>query len=87
MKKLLLLIPLLALFISCDNWVGCGPITYFNSPEPQYETDYVNGYRYRIQTGERYSVTVLGDDGKEHKVYCSYDTWQHGRKGDIVCVE
>lgn len=88
MKKLIL-IPLLAIFIGCDkNYIGCGPIMVKNAPEPQYDINYIDGGVVRIPNGKYYySVIISGNDNKNHKVYCSYDTWLYGQKGEIICVE
>jgi uncharacterized protein YceK len=82
------LILLVLLFMGCDSFSGCGPIVAFNAPEPQYTTRYVDGRTVKTFNGNYYySVTIKGDDGQNHKVYVSYNTWISGEKDDIICTE
>ena len=75
MKKLIFSI-LLVIMMACDSFEGCGPIVTFNQPEPQYTVEYIDGRSVRMPTGRYYySVSIKGDDGENHKVYVSYNTW------------
>ena len=86
-RKLILGLFLLAL-VSCEPaFEGCGPVVGINPPEPQYTTHVVEDDVIRVPTGRYYyTVTIKGDDGKNHKVFVSYDTWINCEKGEIICT-
>lgn len=86
-RKLILGLFLLIL-VGCEpSFKGCGPIVGVNPPEPQYTTHIVEGGTIRVPTGEfYYPVIVREEDGKNHKVFVSFDTWANSEKGDIICT-
>lgn len=88
MFKKLIFGLLLLLMVACEpSFQGCGPVVGINPPEPQYTTHIVEGGTIRVPTGRYYyPVVIKGDDGENHKVYVSFDTWINSEKGDIICT-
>lgn len=86
-RKLILGLFLLVL-VGCEPaFKGCGPIVGINPPEPQYDSYVTENENFRVPNGRYYySVIIRGDDGKNHKVYVSFDTWSSCEKGEIVCT-
>lgn len=68
---------------------GCGTVKSIGAPEAQYRIIYdANGKGYKVPSGNYfYTVTITGEDDKNHKVYVSYSTWVNAKPGDLICVE